>query len=76
MLLFGQKQRGRQVMDYAFWFWILVAFLAGRWLPRKARKLRFGRKSNGYLPNETLHAPTGARSAEGRCHGSDGSQIT
>lgn len=22
-------------MDYTFWFWILVAFLAGRWLPRK-----------------------------------------
>jgi hypothetical protein len=22
-------------MDYAFWFWVLVAFLAGRWMPRK-----------------------------------------
>lgn len=22
-------------MDYEFWFWIVVAFIVGRWTPRK-----------------------------------------
>jgi hypothetical protein len=25
----------KEIMNYQFWFWILVAFLAGRFIPRK-----------------------------------------
>jgi len=28
-------RRKGEKMDYYFWFWILIAFLAGRFIPRK-----------------------------------------
>jgi len=40
-------------MNYELWFWILVAFLAGRWLPRKVYigrdKEKFGKADLGIL---------------------------